>query len=145
MAARCSSSVMEASQCAENGLPEIVNIDRDLDVVLLLLFAEDAEVASQVDQGGALVVQLECDALASGDVCDRHAVNPVRSARLVWERRAQGGPLARSPDRPMQRTRTSAAHQAGWRGRRAADVRAASIRQRRTDPRRTVPAGLRPW
>jgi hypothetical protein len=46
---------MEASQCAENGISEIVNIVLDV-VGLLLLALEDAEVAAEVDQGGAPIV-----------------------------------------------------------------------------------------
>ncbi len=62
IAALCSLSVMEASQCAENCISHIVNIDLDRGVGLLVLGVEEAEVATEIDQGGALVVQLEFDA-----------------------------------------------------------------------------------
>jgi hypothetical protein len=59
IAALCSLSVMEASQCAENGSSEIVNIDLDGGVGLLVLGVKETEVATEIDQGGTLVVQLE--------------------------------------------------------------------------------------
>jgi hypothetical protein len=62
IAALCSLSVMEASQCAENGSSEIVNIDLDGGVGLLVLGVKETEVATEIDQGGTLVVQLEFDA-----------------------------------------------------------------------------------
>ena len=59
IAALCVLSGMEASQALENGISDIRNINLDR-VVVLVLRLEEAEVAPQIDQGGALVVQLEC-------------------------------------------------------------------------------------
>ena len=58
IAALCSLS-MEASQCAENCISDIVDIDLDRGVGLLVLGVEEPEVATEIDQGGELVVELE--------------------------------------------------------------------------------------
>ena len=63
---------MEASQCAEDGISEIVNIDLDIVVGLLVLALEDAEVATELVEGAELVEQLECHALAGGAALHRH-------------------------------------------------------------------------
>ena len=81
IAALCSLS-MEASQCAENCISHIVNIDLDRGVGLLVLGVEEPEVATEIDQGGELVVELEFDALAAADVLDRHF---AQRRRLVFE------------------------------------------------------------
>lgn len=65
-ACRCA-GVSEASQALENGISDIRNLDLDLAVVLALRL-EEAEMAPQIDQGGALVVQLELDALLAGSI-----------------------------------------------------------------------------
>ena len=57
IAALCVLSGCEAIQCAENDGSELFTSDLDGGVGLLVLGVEETEVATEIDQGEALVVQ----------------------------------------------------------------------------------------
>jgi hypothetical protein len=92
MAACCSSGDREASQCAENGVLDIGEVDLDLDVMLVLVGDEEAEVAAELVEGAEFVVEFEFDPLYLAGIL-------ARSLRVSVDGHLgeRGGLVARQP------------------------------------------------